>query len=114
MTIPLFVVGDLALGAAVWPLFKRDAYDSKPYMYASIAIEALFAIDLAAITVHFAGLGLGVVPFIAAIVLAPVVHIGLCASGAARKASWMPTVACACVVIGCVIARYAFYAAYVA
>lgn len=109
-TIPFYFVGDLAMGSALYPLFKRDAYESKQYVYATVAIEAVFACVLAAEAVHFGSCGLSVIPFIAGIVLCPVAHIAL-AMGA-KKASWMPFAACACVLVGTAIARYAFYAAY--
>lgn len=112
-TIPLFVVGDLAMGAALWAILKQGAYESKPYLYTTIAVEALFACTLALVAFHFAGLGLGMVPFLAAIVLAPVAHVALAYTAKSGGKGWAAPVALACVLVGVVIARYAFYAAYV-
>ena len=113
ITIPLFVVGDLAMGAALWAVLKPGAYEEKPFFNTTVVIEALLLFTLVAMTAHFAGLGLGIVPFIAAIVLAPVAHAVLAYMARNGKASWAPAAACVCVIVGVAIARYAFYAAYV-
>lgn len=112
-TIPLFVVGDLAMGAALWAVLKENAYSQKAYWLTTVVVEALFACTLVLVAVHFAGLGLGMVPFIAAIVLAPVAHIALAYMGQSGDKSWTAAAACACVIVGVAIARYAFYAAYI-
>lgn len=114
ITIPFFVIGDLAMGAALWAVLKSDVYTTKASWYTTLAIEAILACTLIAIAVHFAGLGLGVVPFIAALVLAPIAHcaLGFMATKSPDK-SWIAPVAFACVFVGVAVARYAFYAAYV-
>ena len=113
ITILLFVVGDLAMGAALWAALKHDAYTSKPYFTTVVVIEALLLVTLGAIAAHFAGIGLSVVPFVAAIVLAPVAHIALAFAARSGKASWAAVAALVCVLVGVAVARYAFYAAYV-
>lgn len=112
VSIPLFVLGDLAMGAALWAALAPAACEGKPFRYAAIAVEALFACTLAALAAHFGGLGLGVVPFVAAIVLAPVAHLALLLAAKPAERPWAAWAAFACVLVGVVIARYAFYAAY--
>ncbi|MBQ9002054.1 MAG: dimethyl sulfoxide reductase anchor subunit [Eggerthellaceae bacterium] len=113
VTIPLFVVGDLAMGSALWAILKRGAYEAKAYTYTACVVEALFACTLVAVAMHFAGLGFGVIPFVAAIVLAPVAHIALAIMALKGNRRWIAPVAFACVLVGVAVARYAFYAAYV-
>lgn len=112
-TIPLFVIGDLAMGAALWAVLKQNAYGQKAYLYATVVVEALLACTLAVVAVHFAGLGLGMVAFIVAIALAPVAHIALAFMGQSGDKAWAAAVACACVIVGVAVARYAFYAVYI-
>jgi len=113
VTIPLFVVGDLAMGAALWAALKQGAYEAKPFLYTTVAVEVLFACTLAAVAMHFGGLGLNVAPFVVALVLAPVAHIALAYLAKSGDKAWVAPVACACVIVGTAVARYAFYAAYI-
>ena len=111
-TIPLFVLGDLAMGAALWAVLKFGSYGQKAYLYVVIAVEVLFACTLAAVSAHFASLGMSAVPFVAAIVLAPVAHIALAFLGRQGDKRWVAIAVFACVMVGVIVARYAFYAAY--
>lgn len=113
VTIPLFVVGDLAMGAGLWAVLKRGAYEEKPYFITTVVVEALLLCTLAAVAAHFGGLGLTVVPFVAAIVLAPVAHVALAYLARGGKAGWASAAALVCVLVGVMVARYAFYAAYI-
>ncbi|WP_303728312.1 DmsC/YnfH family molybdoenzyme membrane anchor subunit [Denitrobacterium detoxificans] len=111
-TIPMFVAGDLAVGAALWGLLERPATRKASFAYSVIVVELIFACALALLAVHFNGLGLSPLPFVVAIVLAPCAHIALAWATKANGLAWGPTLACACVLVGCIVARYAFYAAY--
>ncbi|WP_261433847.1 DmsC/YnfH family molybdoenzyme membrane anchor subunit [Berryella wangjianweii] len=111
-TIPLFVVGDMAMGAVLWAAVKSGAHQSKGYRAATGAIEALLALTLVAVAIHFSSLGLSAAPFIAAIVLAPVAHTAALYAARLRPAVWKDMLACVCVIAGVSVARYAFYAAY--
>jgi len=113
VTIPLFVVGDLAMGAGLWAMLARGSYEGKPYFTTTVVVEVLLLCTLAALAAHFGGLGLAVAPFVAAIALAPVAHVVLAYLARTGKAGWAPTAALACVLVGVMVARYAFYAAYV-
>lgn len=127
-TFPLFVLGDLAMGAAAAAVLDRMMRDRRatggnaevPTLAAhgvfnkvELALAVLAAAAFVAEAVLFAGLGLSAVPFAVAAVLAVA---GAGVSIAARKgalpegaAVWL---AFACLFVAVAVARYAFYAAY--
>ena len=109
-TVPLFVMGDLAMGCAVWPLFNKDAYGDKSYLYTTVIIAALLICDFLGLTIAFSGFGINPAAFIAAAIIGPIAQIFLTCLKQCRSASWMPIVVCACIIVGAAIARYAFYA----
>ncbi|WP_246599496.1 DmsC/YnfH family molybdoenzyme membrane anchor subunit [Gordonibacter massiliensis (ex Traore et al. 2017)] len=112
-TFPLFIVGDLAMGAALCGLMEKPLFEKGSFFGAAVALDALFAVAAGLEAAYFAGLGLDVVPFIVALVVAAVG--GIAGTVLARRgkptATSMATLAFACVLVGVVIARYAFYAA---
>ena len=111
-TVPLFVVGDLAMGFALFPLFNKSVVNNY-YIYWVVVVEALFAATLVLLSVHFGWCGLNVVPFLVAIILAPVIHGILVLVKNFRTAPWGVYVTFIAVFVGVAVARYAFYAAYV-
>ncbi|MBQ9003345.1 MAG: dimethyl sulfoxide reductase anchor subunit [Eggerthellaceae bacterium] len=109
-TVPFFVVGDLAMGAGFYLLFRADALADKTFSVYNVAAQALAAVSVGAVCAHFAGLGYSVAPFVVGIVgaaLAAVLGI------AGRKGGNIAFayLACACALVGIAVARYAFYAA---
>mgnify|MGYP000083422274 CR=1 FL=1 len=68
-TLPLFVLGDLAMGSALWALMREGAYRSDAFAAAFAVLGALAVASIALIAAHFAGLGYGALPFAAAVVL---------------------------------------------
>ncbi|WP_253904854.1 DmsC/YnfH family molybdoenzyme membrane anchor subunit [Adlercreutzia sp. ZJ473] len=110
-TVPLFVVGDLAMGFALYALFAKGAYKSQPFFMMTLALAALLAVTLVCEAVHFAGLGLGIVPFVAAIVVAPAASGALAVLASKRDDKALPAAVFAAVLVGVCIARWAFYAA---
>lgn len=109
-TVPFFIVGDLAMGAGFYLLFKAESLADKAFSAYNVAAQALAAVSVAAVCAHFAGLGYAVAPFVVGIagtVLAAVLGI------AGRKGG-KPAFAylvCTCAIVGIAVARYAFYAA---
>lgn len=107
-TAPFFVMGDLAMGADWYALFRSDALSEKTCrIYAAVAM-ALSAVCVATMGAHFAALGYSVIPFavgtVAAAVAAALALLGGKSNG--KAFAWC---ACACVIIGVAVARYAFY-----
>ena len=109
-TMPFFVVLDIAMGAAVYPLFNKTVYGEGSYATASMAIHALAAVSLVIEAVHFASVGLSPVPFVvgAVLVAAAIYFVNRAKANTAGNDA---AIVCALVVAGVVIARYAYYAA---
>jgi len=112
-TFPLFLIGDIAMGAALLGAFQTGLFAKKPFVYTSVGVEVLLAATLAALALQFAGVSVSVAPVVVAIVLALVGGIVLTLlvsrkPGASAGIAWLAVV---CVVAGVSLARYAFYAA---
>lgn len=111
VTVPMFVLGDLVMGFALYAVFAKEAYAKVAFFGAIVALQALAAIAFALEAAHFSGVGLDPVPFIAAIVVAPVLSVVI-ASVARKKSSIGLAIAVfACSLVGVCIVRWAFYAA---
>ena len=111
-TLPLFVAGDLAMGAALWALFRGEgAYRSGAFAAAFTVVGALAIASIALTAAHFASFGYDALPFAAAVVLAAGVASGLLAWKGKLPAAVGPAAAFALVLAGVATARYAFYAA---
>ncbi len=112
-TLPLFVVGDLAMGAALYGLFARGAYRASAFVATLVALAALFAADLALVAAHFAAFGHDTLPFAFALVAAPVggTVLALLTWKGVLPERLGPALVFACLLVGTAVARYAFYAA---
>ena len=109
-TIPFFVVADLAMGAGFYLAFNPDALADRALSAYGIAVQALAAVCVAAVGAHFAGLGFGIVPFVAgAVCLA--CACALTVAGRKGGRTWAAWAVLALAVVGVAVARYAFYAA---
>ncbi len=108
----LFVAGDLGMGAALLALFDGTLYRRGSFAVSNAVLCVLAAFGMAAVGVHFSSLGYGAMPFVVGAVLAVV-------GAACALAAWKgklpekaaPVVVFACLIIGVVASRYAFYAA---
>ena len=110
-TVPLFVVGDIAMGGALYGIFAAKAYEKPGYLALMIAAEVVFAVALYFLVLHFANVGLGGGALVFGIVVA-----GLGAFAATMLVRKRPSLALtyavlACSVVGVAAARWAFYAA---
>lgn len=136
-TFPLFVLGDLAMGAAGAAVFdhvikehgtKSAAVDGdaesadvsalrlikqNAFLNTKMVLAALAAVTFVAEAVHFDGIGLSAIPFALAAIIAVA---GVIATLAGREgklsenaAVWLTFV---CLFVAVVVARYSFYAAY--
>ena len=111
-TLPLFVLGDLAMGAALWGLMREGSYRSGAFAAAFAMLGALAVASIALAAAHFAGLGHNALPFAAAVVLAVAgVAFGLLAWKGKLSGAVAPVLAFVCAFAGVAVARYAFYAA---
>lgn len=108
-TAPLYVVGDLAMGAALC-LVLADEERTPPFAVASAVLAVLAAASFAAVGAHFASCGLSAVPFAVAAVLALAAAV-LAAVARAGKATAAAPAAFVAVLAAVAVARYAFYAA---
>lgn len=110
-TVPLFVVGDAAVGFALYGLFANDAYKKPAFFATTVAIGALFALTLVFEALHFSACGLDVMAFVVAIVVAPVASCVCAALARTKDGAALPVVIFAVALVGVCIARWAFYAA---
>ncbi len=109
-TIPFYVVLDLALGAAFYPLFIAKPNRPEAYAITNAALQAFAAVIAALEGAHFASVGLSAIPFIAGAVMMAVSAV----FAFRMKGSWtrsMAVVICVLTVVGVAVARYAYYAA---
>ena len=110
-TIPLFVVGDLAKGLALWAALAKGTLDKRPFALTTIVVLAVLAVVMLLSALHFGSVDADAVLFYAGLVVAPVAGIVITALAMKNPASWQPTALVACVVIGVCLSRWAFYAA---
>lgn len=109
-TVPLFVLGDVLMGAGLCAVFNARALERKAFAWTSAIAAVLAGASMAAVAAHFAGLGFSAVPFAVGVIAA----LGAAAIGffgARGGKAWAPWALCACAVVGVAVARWAFYAA---
>lgn len=111
-TIPLYFAGDMAVGLAFWALFKKGIYEKKAFLATSVAFDAVFACALVGMALSFCAIGLNPAAPIVALVVAPVAGVAVSILASRGKLKNAEIVVFACILVGLVIARYAFYAAY--
>lgn len=111
-TWPLYVVGDLAMGATLLAAFRRALVAKPAFGWTAVVLDVLFAATAAFEASRFAGLGqdaaLFVVAAVVSLVGAVVALLGLKGKLGANVAA---IVACVAMVVAVAAARYCFYAA---
>lgn len=108
-TVPFFALGDLAMGAGCYVLFRSDALTVKAYRIYTVVVDVLAAACVAALGAHFAGLGYAIAPF-AFGAIAALVSAALAVVSAKNSSKVLAYAMLVCVVVGIAVARYAFYA----
>lgn len=110
-TVPLFVVGDLAIGGLLVAALDGNAARNKTLTTVNAVLAVLFAITLAGAAMVFQGCGLSPLPFaIAAIAAAAgAVYLFTKGQGADSNIRWALF---AVLLAAVIVARYAFYAAF--
>lgn len=108
-TFPLFFVGDVAMGFALYLVLERGRSGVSVLATVSAVAALLFAASCAGVAAQLAGAGAQWALAVAGCVLAAA---GVAAGFLARKGG-VPLVAasCACVLVAVVLVRYGFYAA---
>ena len=105
-TFLLFILGDLAMGAALLALLESGLMKNGAYLTASAVLSVLAAVGVVLEAVHFASVGASMVLLIiGAVVLQFMAKSGKMSTATAAK------VAFACAFVGIALARYGFYAA---
>ena len=113
-TVPLFLVGDLALGAGLCALLDRSALANDNVAAANVAAGIAFAAVLCAFGLHVARIGLDVTGLL--IVSGIVGPLAASVAVAATRAGMLPAriggvAVCLLAVVGVLLARVAFFAA---
>ena len=110
-TWPLYLVGDLAMGAALLGVFRRELVAASACGWTAVVLDVLFAATAVVEAVTFSGLGNGFALFIVAAVVSAVgavaAFLGLKGKLPAGTAA---VVACAAMIAAVACARYCFYA----
>ncbi|MEA5019723.1 MAG: DmsC/YnfH family molybdoenzyme membrane anchor subunit [Gordonibacter sp.] len=113
-TVPLFLVGDLALGVGLCALLARDTTLGTKLICANVAAQLAFAVVLVAYGLHLARVGIDMTGMlVAAGVVGPV---GVGAVALAVRGGKIPAriggiALCVLATVGVIIARFAFFAA---
>ena len=110
-TVPLFVVGDLAMGALFIAALDENAARNRTLVTAGAVLAALLAVTLVGNAVVFQGCGLSPIPFAVAAVVAAAIAAYLFTNWG-KAGSSMRWGLFAALFVAIVIARYAFYAAF--
>ncbi len=110
-TVPLFVVGDLALGALFIAALDEAAAGKKTLVTTGAVLVVLLVVTLIGNAMVFQGCGLSPVPFAIAAVIAAAVAAYLFTSWE-KAGSGMRWALFAALLIAVAVARYAFYAAF--
>ena len=76
-TLPFFLLGDLAMGAALVAVFKKNLYKNSVFVNLTIVLAGLFAVVLIALILQFGANGYSMTPFIVSLIVAPVATIVL-------------------------------------
>ena len=110
-TVPLFVVGDLAIGALFVMAVDEGCAKNKTLGMTAAVLTALLAITLVGNAVVFNDCGLSLAPFAIAAIIAAAVAVYVFIKGADATAT-LRWGLFAAFLVAIIIARYAFYAAF--
>ena len=112
-TLALFVLGDLAMGIALFALFRARLVAEKPFAATGIVVFVLAGASLAAIAAQFGAFGHDAAPFVVGLIVGPVAGIAVYAAALAGKIAPKAAAPAAFVLmaIGITAARWFFYAA---
>lgn len=111
-TLLLFVLGDLAMGAALVGVFEAPYYRNRAFAIAAAMLALAAAASMAAVGAQFAAYGHGIAPFVAAAVLVVAAAVFALVANAGKLAPRAASaLVLACILVGVAVSRYAFYVA---
>ena len=109
-TVPLFVAGDVAMGLGLWSLLCKESLENTLFDYVAAAFNAIAAVTMVLCALHFGTVGQSGALFYVGAVVA--IAAGVVAFMAAKKPqSWSAAALFACIFVGVLLSRWAFYAA---
>lgn len=111
VTIPMYVFGDLAMGAALYAVFEPQRLGEKGFFAAMVVIEVLAMLAMGTEAAHFGAVGLDGGAFIAAAVLCgPAAFVVTLLARRKPTRTWA-VVLFVIMLVGVVAARWTFYGA---
>lgn len=108
--IPYMVVGGLGLGAALYALFMQEPYKKGAYLWTSVVIDALLAMSLVAMAVHFGEVSQAPNAQVCGLIVAPVASVATMLAAGKTGQAWVAPTVLGLMLVGMAISRYAFYA----
>lgn len=110
-TVPLFVVGDIAMGMALWSLLSKEALANRTFTLVAIAVLAVLAAVLLLAGLHFSSVGDSALLIFIGLTVACAGGIAVVAAVRKSPATWHAGAFAACVIVGVCLSRWGFYAA---
>lgn len=110
-TVPLFVVGDIAMGLALWTLLSKGALANRTFTLTNIIVLAVLAAVMLLTGLHFGFVGNNAVLIFIGLVVAGAGGIAVAVAARKSPASWQAGAFAACVIVGVCLSRWGFYAA---
>lgn len=110
-TVPLFVVGDIAMGLALWAVLSKEAFSKRPFVLATIIALAVLALVMLLTGLHFSSAGNDAMLIYVGLAVAAAGGIAVAVAAQKKPASWQAGALAACVIIGVCLSRWGFYAA---
>ncbi len=111
-TFLLYIVGDLAMGAALLAFFEAGLEKDGTYLMTSAVLSVVAAVSVVLEAVHFAGVGADMILLaVGAVVVAVAAVLQFVAKSGKMSAATATKAVFACVFVGIALARYGFYAA---
>lgn len=113
ITVPLFIVGDLAMGAGLCLVFAKRAELQRVLHVGNVAVSAAWLAVVVGYAVHLMGMGSGAAMVFVGAVIGPVACAVASAAAASGKLLGKTAgyVVVACAVVGVLLVRGAFFAA---
>ncbi len=110
-TVPLFVIGDIAMGLALWAILAKEMLAKRPFVLATIVVLAVLALVMLLTGLHFGAVGNNALLIYAGLIVAGAGGIVVAVLAQKELASWQAGALVACVIVGVCLSRWGFYAA---